>query len=460
MLEGSIRHIVAGRVVAAGDLRNLKQPETNEGYTVRFLRQNTIENHELPTDLAVIYGAHGQEVRLLQRVAGLLGEEVRAGRAVVDFDYRMSYASVEELAFRAGLAIREFARGLNGAPSAAPTSTSSSARAAVGRATSSDRSAQTATEARTYATRGADPLEPTATYAEARFSHRAHEHLAVANAALAAGLEGRQAIGVVDSGLAPSTLTSRMVTAFDLSRGAPIAVQPGSTDDVVGHGTRVARILDAVLPQQCNVVMSMLGHPENVTASSVTLAMTCCAEGLPNQPLALRPSVVSMSLVPMLEGRAPSAHQSLLVPFMASRYPETAFLMAAGNDGGIVTPAMEVSNLFYGVALDERMQRAEYSAAPRSADSAVCAFGGSDAQPFFEGSGSCGTSWATPLVGAACLLVTQKIRTMVRQKSLPNANVSNQNLGTAFTRAGLGFVPDCFVRDYPRALWLLEHLLR
>jgi hypothetical protein len=458
--DSSIRHFVGGRVVAAGDLKRLQQPETGQGYSVRFLRHGGIPSKDLPTDLALVDGPRGREVDLLARIAGLLGEEIRKGRAVVDFDYRLRYASVDDLAFRAGSAVREFVRGLNGStpPSAPNDERAADLRVEQRRAVSNHSREHLGHRTPGYLSTADTTDHSLVPYGEAPLSTLGSEHLNLTRRTLHQQLKGHEVIGVVDSGLAPGALASRVVTSIDLSGGVPVAVAPGATNDVVGHGTRVARILDTILPQACDIRMAMLGRPENVTASAVAMAMTCCAEGMPNEQLAVPPSVVSMSLLPMLEGKAPSAHQSLLVPFMASRYPTVAFVMAAGNHGRSFTPPMDAANLYYGVALDERMRRAEYSGVPLSSDHSVCAFGGSEAAPFFEGSGACGTSWATPVAAATCLLVTQRVRQTVAQGTKRTAHLTTDDLGQAFSQTGLGYIPDWYIRDLDRAFWL-RHLL-
>jgi hypothetical protein len=220
--------------------------------------------------------------------------------------------------------------------------------------------------------------------------------------------EPHRVVGMIDSGVEEACLRTRGLDFFDCS-GAnnPLGHRLDVPEDPVGHGTRVATVLDAALAPETGLVVAGLGPDENVTASAVATAiLAVLAQKGPS------PTVLNLSLHPLMEGghRGASIHQVQLVHSVLKHYaPRVAAIMAAGNDG-IPTeiPDWAAPNLIYVVALNSLGRVAKYSSLPQSPGRVVAAFGGDDPTeangiPFFaiDSEFEHGTSLAAPLVTAA-----------------------------------------------------------
>ncbi|WP_157633023.1 S8/S53 family peptidase [Burkholderia ubonensis] len=227
-------------------------------------------------------------------------------------------------------------------------------------------------------------------------------------------------IAVLDSGLAPDFAAHRELRYFDYTSGGRLKrdVEPF---DPLGHGTRVASILDQILPPEVNISIGRLpSDPGSLTALTV-------AHALGDIIARETPDVVNLSVClrndwfvcPHCKQRVPaSTFLSSLLPIVVrlggKSTSSTLTVMAAGNTGQAPNSRWltdDVDSLLFAFAENRRGERALYSSAPdgpRGDLYSVGAFGGDDpSDPDAQGvfiDGAHGTSFAAPFVSAVSLL--------------------------------------------------------
>lgn len=227
-------------------------------------------------------------------------------------------------------------------------------------------------------------------------------------------------VAVLDSGLDPTYFGHRNVTYYDYAQDGGLR-QQASRADPVGHGTRVARILDEILPVDVELVVGRLpAEPSKLTSLVVANALgdmvARCAPDVLNLSVAVRDSVFFCHSC-RVRTHVPSFFPSifpLMMRLARSSKSSTVTVMAAGNSGQVansrwLTP--DVDSVLLAVAQNRRGERTRYSSAPEGplADLVgVRAFGGDDpddpdAVGVFE-DGTHGTSFAAPFVTAAALM--------------------------------------------------------
>jgi hypothetical protein len=261
-------------------------------------------------------------------------------------------------------------------------------------------------------------------------------------------------IALIDSGVNAAQLASgRWVRNYDYSAdGDGKQLAPSARCDTVGHGTRVAKIIDSILPSEVSLISGKLDD-DDVTVLSVSRAF---ADVVHRE----RPAVVNLSLAPVDDSlpcprcgdSVPiSAFHSAILPFVLRLgAPSTFVVMAAGNAGQEVNYRHAntiVPNLLFAAALDSRFRRAGYSNCPDGSNAqgvTAYAFGG-DAKEVERGCGviagdrgSYGTSFAAPFVSAnlyACMLAWQ-----IAERDEPISDCIRRY----FRRSEHGgWVPDC-----------------
>ena len=142
-------------------------------------------------------------------------------------------------------------------------------------------------------------------------------------------------VGLLDSGLNSEMCRRRNVMAYDYTRESVVTL-PVSDHDMLGHGTRVATVLDAALPWNVPFVSGKIAqHRSHVTVLSLIRAFA-------HLVARERPSVVNISAAPRddeiacREGRPakiPGSHTNSLPFVINMALPETTTVMAAGNAG-------------------------------------------------------------------------------------------------------------------------------
>jgi hypothetical protein len=234
-------------------------------------------------------------------------------------------------------------------------------------------------------------------------------------------------VAVLDSGLDPNLHLQRDHEYLDYSldgrllRGTALA-------DPLGHGTRVVKILDEVLPPEVRLIVGRLPS-EASRLTSLTLS-----QALGDVVARTAPDVVNLSVTtrdpvfvcPNCRGRVPvpsfiCSALSLILRLSGKSQAGTWTIMAAGNDGQIPNSRwLDVDNttLVLAVAENRHGHRTRYSGSPVGPDSdlfSASAFGGDDpdeagAAGVFHDGGH-GTSFAAPFVSAAALLAKRQIAT-------------------------------------------------
>lgn len=257
-------------------------------------------------------------------------------------------------------------------------------------------------------------------------------------------------IALIDSGVNVSEFGTRRFTSIDYSNGPGKVLPAGSDCDNRGHGTKVARILDAVLPSNVLIVSGKLSDYDQ----QVTVLNLCCAYA--SLVSTHRPAVVNISLAPKDDTfTCPKCNEPTCVPsFYSTSLPDvirlggsTSFtVMASGNTGqenNYKYTASDVPSLVFVSALGSDGERPRYSShAGSNGRSSACAFGGDDRTKkdgmgvFHDDRDSWGTSFAAPFVSAAVYAALGK-----------GADINND---AVFARAHHlrpnGWVPDWSVR--------------
>jgi len=231
---------------------------------------------------------------------------------------------------------------------------------------------------------------------------------------------GPPSVAVLDSGLDPSLVTlNRDHRFFDYSDGGRMVT--GSPEvDPVGHGTRVIKILDEVLPDA--VTLSIGRLPPGGDSLTVLTVARAYADLIARTS----PTVINLSIAPRddvifcprcrLPVPAPTLAQTALSSLFRLSSSVTFTVMAAGNQGQIPNSRWvrkDLDGLIFAVAEDSTGKRASYSGAPDGPDAdlwSCSAFGGDGpgegASGVFEGEPeSYGTSFSAPFV--TCIAVGQ-----------------------------------------------------
>jgi hypothetical protein len=227
-------------------------------------------------------------------------------------------------------------------------------------------------------------------------------------------------VAVLDSGLSPTFVSHRTVTYFDYAVDGRLRLDAPRVDPV-GHGTRVIKILDEILPPQVELVVGRLpGDPEQLTSLTV-------ANALADLTARTSPEVINLSVAPRDDvfkcrecgrpTRVPAflpTFFSLILRLAGNTVERTVTVMAAGNTGQVSGSRwlnQDVNSLLIAVAENRRGERTRYSGAPEGplADLySAAAFGGDDPdEPGAVGAfvdGTHGTSFAAPFLAAATLL--------------------------------------------------------
>jgi hypothetical protein len=230
----------------------------------------------------------------------------------------------------------------------------------------------------------------------------------------------RMHVAILDSGLTPEYSAHRSVEYFDYSRGGRYSANEARADPL-GHGTKVVKILDDILPPEIELVVGRLPSDENA------LTTLTAAHALGDLIARTTPEVVNLSFtirtdvffcrVCREQIPAPALLNSLLslVIRVGGRSAEkTVTVMASGNTGQIPNSRWltnDIETLIFAVAENKRGERTKYSSAPEGPDADMVsagAFGGddpdeTDAQGCFY-DGSRGTSFAAPFISAVALL--------------------------------------------------------
>ena len=246
---------------------------------------------------------------------------------------------------------------------------------------------------------------------------------------------GREArldrVAVLDTGLDERLTLHRAYQFFDYSKKGRLT-QDEPPSDPRGHGTKVIKLLDEILPPDVELMIGRL------PASDVELTTLTVAHALGDLVARTVPDVVNMSL-----GTAdqivvcPSCRERVALPaFFSSMLPMvirlagkstagTVAVMAAGNEGTVANSRWihaGLDNLVLAVAENHQGHRARYSAIPVGPTSdlySASAFGGDDPSDadrmgvFFDA--TYGTSFAAPFVSAAALFA----------KRIPNRTVAH-----------------------------------
>lgn len=227
-------------------------------------------------------------------------------------------------------------------------------------------------------------------------------------------------VAVLDSGLSADFTAHREVRYYDYSTGGRLRRDVDAADPV-GHGTRVASILDQILPSEVELCVGRLpSDPGGLTALTI-------AQAIGDMVARETPDVLNLSvalrndwfLCPHCRQRVPaptllSSLLPLVIRLAGRTTSSTLTVMAAGNTGQ--TPnsrwlTEDVETLMFAVAENRNRERTRYSSAPEGPRGdlfSAGAFGGDDpddpgAQGVFA-DGSHGTSFAAPFVSAVALL--------------------------------------------------------
>jgi hypothetical protein len=247
----------------------------------------------------------------------------------------------------------------------------------------------------------------------------------------------RDKVGFLDSGLNAGTIrSSRPLSAYDYSLGRTkcLFVRPSTPADTadetaavadhdgLGHGTSVYRILDAILPDDVQIVSGKVA----VRDSGVTVLQV--ARAYAHLVTTERPTVVNLSLAPRDDTLiCPRSREVVRIPAFHTQLLPLVFRLAAG----VSLPVMAAGNLgqrsiarlaligtappIIAVATDSAGDRASYSNYVDSpANSYLTAFGGDPVDQengygIFAGDrASCGTSFAAPFVSAATFILARE----------------------------------------------------
>jgi subtilisin family serine protease len=227
-------------------------------------------------------------------------------------------------------------------------------------------------------------------------------------------------VAVLDSGLAADFGAHRPLRYFDYSAGGRLRQDQPQTDPL-GHGTRVATILDQILPPEVELSIGRLPvEAGSLTALSIAQALgDIIARELPevvNLSVAMRND---WFVCPNCKQRVPApTFLSTLLPLVVRlggrSTASTVTVMAAGNTGQLPNSRWlteDVETLLFAVAQNRKGERTRYSSAPEGPHAdlfSAGAFGGDDPDdPDSQGvflDGMHGTSFAAPFVSAVALL--------------------------------------------------------
>jgi hypothetical protein len=234
----------------------------------------------------------------------------------------------------------------------------------------------------------------------------------------ARGFKDPRTVAVLDSGLHPDLYLDRPYSYADYSNRGQW--RPNMTpQDPRGHGTRVIRILDQLLPRTVSIAIGRL------PAAGEELTMETVARAFADLVVRSRPHVVNLSLAirgdmfrckhcGRLSGRPGNFTPmlSLVARLANDNVNKTVTVVAAGNSGQIAASRWLISDkepMLIAVAADRSGQKAGYSSAPAGLDSeaiSVRAFGGDGDVPGGQGmftDGQSGTSFAAPIITAQVL---------------------------------------------------------
>ena len=230
-------------------------------------------------------------------------------------------------------------------------------------------------------------------------------------------------VAVLDSGLSTEVSLHREIRFLDYSSGGRLN-RDGTQSDPVGHGTRVAKILDEILPPDVGLVVGRLPS-DGGALTALTVAQAYGDIVARSAPAVLNLSVAPRDdffLCPHCRRVVPTpTFFSALLPMMmrlaGKTITRTITVMAAGNSGQVANSrwlSEDLDTLLLAVAENRRGERASYSSAPAGpwADLySVPAFGGDDPddedrQGVFV-DGSYGTSFAAPFISAVALFSKQ-----------------------------------------------------
>lgn len=232
-------------------------------------------------------------------------------------------------------------------------------------------------------------------------------------------------VAILDSGLSADFSAHRELRYYDYSTGGRLR-RDVEVADPLGHGTRVASILDRILPSEVELCVGRLpSDPGGLTALTIAQAMgDIVAREAPdvlNLSVALRND---WFLCPHCRQRVPaptliSSILPLVIRLAGRSTASTMTVMAAGNTGQAPNSRWlteDVQTLMFAVAENRNGERTRYSSAPEGPRGdlfSAGAFGGDDPdEPGAQGvfaDGTHGTSFAAPFVSAVALL-TKDIR--------------------------------------------------
>jgi len=227
-------------------------------------------------------------------------------------------------------------------------------------------------------------------------------------------------VAVLDSGLDPAFSPHRNLTYLDYSRDGRLTPSTEQADPI-GHGTRVVKILDDILPVEVDLVVGRL--PSDPTRMT-TLSSAHALGDLVSRAL---PDVINLSVAPRDNVFVcPSCHERVPVPTFLPTFfsmvlrlagktsQSTITVMAAGNSGQVGNSRwlnQDIETLLLAIAENRHGDRARYSGGaegPLADLFSASAFGGDDPdEPGAVGAfsdGSQGTSFAAPFLTCAALL--------------------------------------------------------
>lgn len=227
-------------------------------------------------------------------------------------------------------------------------------------------------------------------------------------------------VAILDSGLAADFSAHRELHYYDYSTGGRLRRDVEAADPL-GHGTRVASILDQILPLEVELCVGRLpSDPGGLTALTIAQAMgDIVAREVPdvlNLSVALRND---WFVCPHCRQRVPaptliSSLLPLVIRLAGKSASSTMTVMAAGNTGQAPNSRWlteDVETLVFAIAENRNRERARYSSAPEGPRGdlfSAGAFGGDDPdEPGAQGvfaDGAHGTSFAAPFVSAVALL--------------------------------------------------------
>ncbi len=227
-------------------------------------------------------------------------------------------------------------------------------------------------------------------------------------------------VSILDSGIDPDFIQNRRIIYYDYSNGG--RYNPGQRpQDPLGHGTRVAKILDEILPPQVELVVGRL------PSDSVFMTTLVVANAFGDMIARSTPDVVNLSIAPRDNVFfCKKCKERVNVPaFLPTFLPHlirlagrgakrTSTVMASGNTGQVANSRWineDIETLVFAVAENRHGNRARYSGAPEGPNAdlfSASIFGGDD--PDEVGSmgvfidGSHGTSYAAPFLSSIALI--------------------------------------------------------